>query len=131
MAKRAGKNWVPDPSHPLHGQVLQVWEAYRQANPGTKAELKGVAGQRRYMATRDRLEQGFTVNDLCVAVLGLARSEWHQQNGHADLWNVMRDERHVEMFTAVARKPATGQRGGEKATGEADASLADSRMKEA
>lgn len=85
-------------------EVLQVAAHYRsKLSPRASWKLDGTHNRvSRAVAVRKRLDEGYTVADLCRAVDGLAGSEWHRSNGEVDLGLAMAK---VDKFIAMAGTP--------------------------
>lgn len=121
----AGKA-LPDPIHqtpevqkkngkatPLSGKPDRVSEVdavffhWRQVLGHPNAQLD----EKRRKVVRQRLEDGYTVERLCAAIDGCARSAWHMgENDRSrrfdDLELICRDSRHVDDFLKMPMDPS-------------------------
>ena len=52
-----------------------------------------------------RLEQGYTVDDIKTAIVNCSKSDYHMAGGHTDIELICRDEVHIDRFLAM--KPKT------------------------
>lgn len=105
----------PEPRAPKADQASQVrivfdyWREIRK-HPTAKLDPK------RRGKIQARLREGFTVEQLCQAIDGVAKSAWHCGDNPAgkvydDLALVLRDAPHVENFEALgASQPKPGPR---------------------
>lgn len=62
-----------------------------------------------------RLEQGYTVQDIKTAIVGCSKSDYHIKNEYTDLELICRDEQHIDRFLGIAKKseqPKQSQFGG-------------------
>lgn len=73
-----------------------------------------VLDSKRRAKVRDRLREGFTVEDLCLAVTGWQASPHHRgENERSTVYNdfelILRDAAHVERFIEFAQRGPGGQ----------------------
>lgn len=88
---------------PKHVQVFQFWQS-KSGHPRAQLDAK------REKAIKSRLKDGYTVEDLCVAVEGCLKSPYHQgQNDSATVYDdielICRDGKHVDSFIKTAGRP--------------------------
>jgi len=85
----------------LVGQVFGYWVSKRE-----KSKAKLTAQRKRKI--EGRLREGYTVEDLCKAIDGVAYSKHHRgENDEGRVWDdlelICRDGSHVEMFRDMPR----------------------------
>lgn len=92
---------TPAEDVPDDRQVFDDWVAVTERAPRT------VFDDKRKKLARDRLKEGFTVEDLRLATRGCVLSEWHMGKNDRntvfdDFGLIFRDAKHVEDFRAIA-----------------------------
>jgi len=81
--------------------VFAHWKTlHPQSHPLVHGDLK------EWQKIRDRLRDGYSVAQLCRAIDGMHKSEWHQGKNdrgkkYISLELAMRDAKHVEQFLEV------------------------------
>jgi len=77
--------------------VFDHWASTMWSGRGRRPVLDS----QRQTKIRGRLVDGYTVADLCSAVDGCRRSEFHMAGGHTDISLICRDAAHVDRFMAL------------------------------
>jgi hypothetical protein len=75
--------------------VQVVCDYYRDKYPKRVAQTKNAETRRKIKA---RLAQGYTAEQLCRAIDGNAKSQFHREGNYHDLELCVRDEKHVDRF---------------------------------
>lgn len=83
-------------------EALTVWTAYEKARSGGRQGHLHFTKQRRALIKR-RLEDGFSVEELCAAVQGWKHSPWHCGHNpgnkmYHSIELILRDANHIETF---------------------------------
>lgn len=96
----------PEGGASLVRDVVEAWRAalHPRARPSAARDRK----------VRQRLAEGYTVEELVEAIYGCKGSQFHRDNAHTDLTLICRDGPHVDRFRALyaqQRQQATGARG--------------------
>lgn len=91
-------------------EVETVFERWKATLGYTRARMDA----KRAKAIRDRLRDGYTVEDLELAIFGCSVSDFHQgQNDRStrydDIALICRDAEHVDRFIATAEKKIARQ----------------------
>lgn len=89
--------------------VRAVYAGYRSLHPKIPAEIN--SGSKEYQAIRARLEEGFTIADLCKAIAGMHRTPHNQGvndrgQKYLGLGLCMRNRDQVIRFMEAADGPA-------------------------
>lgn len=87
--------------------VFEAWlgEWTRYVGKGRQPILDAARSRK----VRDRLRDGFTVEDLCAAARGIWRSKWHRDEKRTDLSLALRDADHVERFMREGAEKASSR----------------------
>jgi len=93
------------------GEVAQVVECYQQHHPKAKP------GDKERAKIRDRLAEGFTVDDLLLAIEGCHKSPFHcgdnkENRKYQSLELIVRDTTRVSQFIELAGTEANRKRAG-------------------
>tara|TARA_R110002020_G_scaffold106502_5_gene247837 strand:+ start:385 stop:969 length:585 start_codon:yes stop_codon:yes gene_type:complete len=91
---------LPTGEDATEGTVREVFDYWRQASGHTRAKLSPLRARK----VRQRLRDGFTVDDLQAAIDGMVGSDFHRRNKHTDLALALRDVEHVERFRGMAQE---------------------------
>lgn len=83
-------------------QVLQVFQHWKDTMGHKRARMD----LKRAQVIRDRLRDGYSVEDLTLAIDGNAASDWHQGNNdrrmkYDAIELILRDAAHVDRFIAM------------------------------
>lgn len=90
--------------------VRLVFEHYRKHHP--RSFPKPSSNSKEWKAIRARLNEGYTVADLCEAIDGCHKSPWHCGENERNrpfqaLELIVRSADKVNQFVEIARKPIT------------------------
>lgn len=94
--------------------IHQVFSHYRQHHP--RRHLKPSTKMLEWKKVKQRLDEGFTAEDLCKAIDGNHLSPWHcgqndQGKEFHDLELIVRDSAKVNTFMAIADNPPSQNKG--------------------
>lgn len=109
--RRGQRAAAPEPKADEASQIRTVFEHWQKARSHPSAKLDPT----RRGKIKARLREGFTVEQLCRAIDGVARSDWHCGDNpsgkvYDDLVTVLRDAPQVEKFLALAPRTNPGPR---------------------
>ena len=103
-------------SSPDAERIRQVFDHYRSHHP--KRHKRPNSKMKEWRAIKARLSEGYTVEDLCLAVDGCQLSPWHQgENDRGQVYDslelIMRDGSKVGKFMDLAKRThhSLGERG--------------------
>ena len=85
--------------------MFDYWQESRSRLPNTK---KAKATQKRLSKVRARLGDGFSVEDLKLAVDGCLSNQFNLEGGHIDLELICRDDAHVSRYLTLANQKGQG-----------------------
>lgn len=89
-------------------RVQEIAEHYRtRLTPAATWKLDAKHnGKHRAIAVLDRLDAGYTVEQIKTAIDALAKSDWHRESGHVDLELVVRADKIGRFLTPVRKQSA-------------------------
>jgi len=85
-------------------EVFEFWKSKRARAIGKDGGPEMKLTGKRESKIRARLKEGYTVNMLKEAVIGLLSSKYHRENGFLDIELICRDQSHVEKYRAWFKK---------------------------
>lgn len=96
---------TPEPKPNLASQIRIVFEHWQRVRKHPAAKLDKTRGGK----IKARLSEGFSVEQLCQAIDGVAKSEWHcgdnpSGTNYDDVVHILRDAPQVEKFMALGAK---------------------------
>jgi hypothetical protein len=94
--------------------VQAVFEYWRTRRAEVTSKTKGAPMKlipKRERAIRGRLAEGYTVEDLKLAIDGCLTRDWHIRNNHTDVELICRDQTKVEQFLGFADDKGGAQGG--------------------
>lgn len=112
------------PPEASEGQIFEAW----QESVGASRAVFTAARRKRI---RDRLREGYSVEDLVDAVRGWVNDPWPERVQHNELGQLLRDGAHVEKFRDLWRNgaPATRAKAGGQSAFEARNNAVDDRVR--
>ena len=91
----------------LSSQVATVYECWRTER-GKSDPRYGRISKNRQTKIRARLSDGFSVDELCDAIRGVARDPWEDRPRNDDLLVIFRNREQVEKFLALCSPNGAG-----------------------
>lgn len=98
-------------------KIRKVVSHYRAHHPRACRALKSTSVE--WKKIKARLEDGYSVDDLCLAIDGYHKHAWHVENGQLMLELMMRDDSHVSAgigWASQANPPGSRQSEPQRAT---------------
>lgn len=89
--------------------VREVYDHWRQARKRTRANYETMSPARA-RKIRTRLREGFTVEDLKLAIDAVDIDDWKDRARHDDITVIFRSREQVERFLEMAERLPSGQR---------------------
>lgn len=81
-------------------EIRRVLDFYQATHPKTKRRTKGSNDWKKINA---RLDDGFSEADLCKAIFGNSRDEWHVERNKHEMEYIFRNATNVERFAALTK----------------------------